>query len=216
MNPYRCHSVFLLNSGCFVPHQSSPLTQTYTITTASLHIPLTSADLIPLSISEEVERVPPCTKTMKSLQRVIPGNPETTMLHALSKKVQYNNNVNRPRMRLLRASNEMTRATNIPNARTKPRYYLAPGGGCEVLFSPGLSVCLCVCVCVSVCVCVRPIFWYFISQLLEEISIWNLCRIFIGWHSIHRKILTFIGQRSRSQGRYIAFWRYSHIIKTEP
>ena len=32
--------------------------------------------------------------------------------------------------------------------------YLAPGGGCEVLFSPGLSVCLCVCVCVSVCVCV--------------------------------------------------------------
>ena len=24
-------------------------------------------------------------------------------------------------------------------------YYLAPGGGCEVLFSPGLSVCLCVC-----------------------------------------------------------------------
>ena len=26
-------------------------------------------------------------------------------------------------------------------------YYLAPGGGCQVLFSP----CLCVCVCVSVC-----------------------------------------------------------------
>ena len=26
-------------------------------------------------------------------------------------------------------------------------YYLAPGGGCEVLFSPCLSVCLCVCVC---------------------------------------------------------------------
>ena len=48
--------------------------------------------------------------------------------------------------------------------------YLAPGGGCEVLFSPGLSVCLCVCV--SVCLCVRPIF---------------------------------IGQRSRSHGRYIAF-----------
>ena len=31
-------------------------------------------------------------------------------------------------------------------------YYLAPGGGCEVLFSPSLSVCLCVCVCVFVCV----------------------------------------------------------------
>ena len=26
-------------------------------------------------------------------------------------------------------------------------HYLAPGGGCEVLFSPGLSVCVCVCVC---------------------------------------------------------------------
>ena len=85
-------------------------------------------------------------------------------------------------------------------------YYLAPGGGCEVLFSP----------CLSVCVCVRPIFWYFISRLLEEILIWNLYRILIGLYSIHTKILTFIGQRSRSQGRYIAFWRYSHITKTEP
>ena len=34
--------------------------------------------------------------------------------------------------------------------------YLAPGGGCEVLFSPVLSVCLCVCVCVCVSVCVCP------------------------------------------------------------
>ena len=33
----------------------------------------------------------------------------------------------------------------------------------------GATVCLCVSVCV--CVCVRPIFWYFISRLLEEISI---------------------------------------------
>ena len=30
-------------------------------------------------------------------------------------------------------------------------YYLAPGGGCEVLFSPGLSVWLCVCVSVQYC-----------------------------------------------------------------
>ena len=30
--------------------------------------------------------------------------------------------------------------------------YLAPGGGCEVLFSPCLSVCVSVCVCLSVCV----------------------------------------------------------------
>ena len=32
--------------------------------------------------------------------------------------------------------------------------YLAPGEGCEVLFSPGLSVCLFVCACVRVCICV--------------------------------------------------------------
>ena len=49
-----------------------------------------------------------------------------------------------------------------------------PGGGCEVLFSPCLSVCLSVCrlssvVCLSVClsVCLWPIFWYFISRLLD-------------------------------------------------
>ena len=34
-----------------------------------------------------------------------------------------------------------------------------------------LSLCVCVCVWVCVCVCVRPIFWYFISRLLEELSI---------------------------------------------
>ena len=48
-----------------------------------------------------------------------------------------------------------------------------------------LSVCLSVCVCVSVYLCVRPIFWYFISRLLAEISIWNLYRILIGLYSIH-------------------------------
>ena len=47
------------------------------------------------------------------------------------------------------------------------------------------SVCLSVCVCVCVCVCVRPIFWYFISRLLEEISISNLYRTLIGCDSIH-------------------------------
>ena len=51
-----------------------------------------------------------------------------------------------------------------------------------------LSVCLCVYVCVG------PISLYFISRLLAEIS-------------------TFIGQRSRSQRRYIAFWMYSHIAQ---
>ena len=63
-------------------------------------------------------------------------------------------------------------------------------------------VCLCICLCVwlSVCLCVRPISWYFISRLLEEISIWNVYRILMGvvlnWL---KKNLTFIGQWSRSK-----------------
>ena len=45
-----------------------------------------------------------------------------------------------------------------------------PEGVARYCFHP---VCLsvCVCVCLSVYLCVRPIFWYFISRLLEEISI---------------------------------------------
>ena len=50
--------------------------------------------------------------------------------------------------------------------------YLPPEGVVRYCFHP---VCLCVSVCLSVCVsaymCVRPIFWYFISCLIEEISI---------------------------------------------
>ena len=65
--------------------------------------------------------------------------------------------------------------------------YLAPGGGCEVLFSPGLSVCVSVCVCL--CVCPANI-WYFISQLLEE------------------KNLTFIGQRSRTVHYFLKVQSY--------
>ena len=38
--------------------------------------------------------------------------------------------------------------------------YLAPGGGCEVLFSPGLSVCVCLSVCVSVCPANILIFYF--------------------------------------------------------
>ena len=61
-----------------------------------------------------------------------------------------------------------------------------PEGVARYCFHP---VCLCVCVCVCVCVClylcVRPIFWYFISRLLEEISISNLYRILIWLYSIH-------------------------------
>ena len=42
-----------------------------------------------------------------------------------------------------------------------------------------------------------PIFWYFISQLLVEISIWNSYRTLIGSLSIHWKTLTFIESRSK-------------------
>ena len=59
--------------------------------------------------------------------------------------------------------------------------YLAPGGGCEVLFSPGLSVCLCVCVCVcvcvfvcvSVCLCVCPanILVFYFSAIRRDIDL---------------------------------------------
>ena len=43
-----------------------------------------------------------------------------------------------------------------------------PEGVARYCFHP---VCLSVCVCLCVCLCVRPMFWYFIYRLLEEISI---------------------------------------------
>ena len=55
------------------------------------------------------------------------------------------------------------------------RNYLAPGGGCEVLFSPGLSVCVsvCLCVCVSVCVSVCPanILVFYCSAIRRDIDL---------------------------------------------
>ena len=54
-------------------------------------------------------------------------------------------------------------------------YYLAPGGGCEVLFSPGLSVCVCVCLCVCVCVCVSVcpanILVFYFSAIRRDIDL---------------------------------------------
>ena len=51
--------------------------------------------------------------------------------------------------------------------------YLAPGGGCEVLFSPGLSVCLSVCVslCVCVCVCPADILVFYFSAIRRDIDL---------------------------------------------
>ena len=81
-------------------------------------------------------------------------------------------------------------------------YYLAPGGGCEVLFSPGLSVCVSVYVCISVCP--ANILIFYISATRRDIDltfIQDTYRVVLD----SLKKLTFIGQRSRSQGRYIAF-----------
>ena len=50
-----------------------------------------------------------------------------------------------------------------------------PWGGCEVLFSPGLSVCLsvCLCVCVSVCLSVCPanILVFYFSAIRRDIDL---------------------------------------------
>ena len=54
-------------------------------------------------------------------------------------------------------------------------YYLAPVGGCEVLFSPGLSVCLFVCLCVSMSVCVSVcpanILVFYLSAIRRDIHL---------------------------------------------
>ena len=50
-------------------------------------------------------------------------------------------------------------------------YYLAPGGGCEVLFSPGLYVCLCVCVCVCLSVCPADIWVFYFSAIRIDIDL---------------------------------------------
>ena len=72
--------------------------------------------------------------------------------------------------------------------------YLAPGGGCEVLFSPGLSVCLFVCLCVSLCVCVCPanILVFYFSAIRRDIDlkcIQDTHRVVLNWqknNDLHR------------------------------
>ena len=46
-----------------------------------------------------------------------------------------------------------------------------PGGGCEVLFSPGLSVCVCMCVCVCVSVCPANILVFYFSAIRGDIDL---------------------------------------------
>ena len=47
--------------------------------------------------------------------------------------------------------------------------YLAPGGGCKVLFSPCMSVCLCLCVCL--CVCPANILVFYFSAIWRDIDL---------------------------------------------
>ena len=82
-----------------------------------------------------------------------------------------------------------------------------PEGVARYCFHPVcLSVCLCVCMCVCVCVCVCPadsLVFYFsaITRDIDLKSIQDTYRVVLN----SLKKLTFMGQRSRSQGRYIAF-----------
>ena len=75
--------------------------------------------------------------------------------------------------------------------------YLAPGGGCEVLFLPGLSVCVCLSVCVSVCP--ADILVFYLSAISRDIDLKCI-------QDSYRVVLNSLKKsRSRSQGRYIAF-----------
>ena len=81
--------------------------------------------------------------------------------------------------------------------------YLAPGGGCEVWFSPGLSV------------CPANILVFYFSAIRRDIDLKFI-------HDTYRVVLNSLENidlhRSmvKVTGTYIAFWRYSHITKTEP
>ena len=57
-------------------------------------------------------------------------------------------------------------------------------------------------VCVSVCPANILVFYF--SAIRRDIDL-KFIRILIGLYSIHYNKLTFIGQRSRSQGRYLDF-----------
>ena len=46
-----------------------------------------------------------------------------------------------------------------------------PEGGCEVLFLPGLSVCLCVCLSVCVSVCPADILVFYFSVIRRDIDL---------------------------------------------
>ena len=77
----------------------------------------------------------------------------------------------------------------------------------------GIVFILSVCVCMYLCV--RPIFWYFISRLLEEISILNVYMIIIGLYWIHwKKWPSCVKGQGHRDGTL--FFKGSRITKTEP
>ena len=92
------------------------------------------------------------------------------------------------------------------------RFITSPGGGCEVLFSPDLPVC----VCLSVCVSVNILVFYF-SAIRKDIDlkfIQDTYRVVLN--------LTFICQRSQSGSRALdvalgsrqsclVFWVLQHV-----
>ena len=78
-------------------------------------------------------------------------------------------------------------------------HYLAPEGVARYYFHP---VCLCVCLCVCVSVCPANILIFYFSATRRDIDlklIQDTYRVVLD----SLKKMTFIGQRSRSQGRYI-------------
>ena len=80
-----------------------------------------------------------------------------------------------------------------------------PEGVARYCFHP---VCVCVCVCVCVSVCPANILIFYFSATRTDIDlklIQDTYRLVLDSLKNSKK-LTFIGQLSRSQGRYIAYW----------
>ena len=95
-----------------------------------------------------------------------------------------------------------------------------PGVGRMIFTSPPegvrsivFTMSVCVCVCLSVCPANILIFYF--SAIRRDI---DLKFIQENYRVLPNSLikLTFIDQRSRSQGRYFALWSYSLITKTEP
>ena len=72
---------------------------------------------------------------------------------------------------LLKYSHRIMDFSYKTRASERKHSYLAPGGGCDVLFSPGLSVCLSVCLCVCLSVCRADILVFYFSVIRRDIDL---------------------------------------------